>query len=187
MYLWYWIKCFLPYVQLVLTGWFIFFNPGIRGRGGRGHDHTCQLRGRLRLNAHTYTHKSRTKHSHCPRWDPTQGLSDKSTDSGCFFFPASLFILKSVRTLEGGVIFHTWACDGSVKQRYTAVPLSQNSWRVSVVWPMGSVTVGFFLAMTSLGGFSWCKQFSLLLWRAFKKHFFFVCVCILTCHVFKLK
>lgn len=105
---------FLPYVQPVLTGFFIFLNPGIRGRGGRGHDHTCQLRGRLRLNSHSYTHKSRTKRSHSPCWDPTQGLSDKSTDSGCFF-PSSLFILKSVWTLEGGVVFHTRACDGSVK------------------------------------------------------------------------
>ncbi len=68
---------------------FFLFLEGIRRRRGRGCVHTCQLRGRVWLNTHTFTHhtyKPRTKHLHSLCWYHTNGLTDKWTDLSWVFF-----------------------------------------------------------------------------------------------------
>ncbi len=68
-------------ITAILTPFLYVSKAGIRRRGGRGCIHTCQLRGRVRLNTYTFaccSYNPRTKHL---IWrDTTNGLADNSTD-----------------------------------------------------------------------------------------------------------
>lgn len=174
------------------------FYPEIGWWWGRGCVHTCQLRGRVWLNIHTFTHhthKPRTKHLCSLCWYLTNGLTDKSTDLSCIFLLPHVFVLRVPTHLVTLKAHVTFGCptDSSVKWWYTGVPLFPEFLKGFFHLTHGDGCCSF-IALRRVGVISWLlsmrqkgadvKPSCSACVEHLKTAVFF---CVLPCHVFRHK